>query len=155
MLIFLDIDGVMVPAKSWKAPELLSDGFAAFSGRATTVLRQLVAEGGTVVLTSSHKSNHSKAEWKEIFRLRGIALENLLVLDPNSGGLSRKDEILQWMRLHMVDDRFVILDDDKSLNGLPPSLKQKLILTDSLVGLTEHHLDSVRAAADVAGAWRI
>jgi hypothetical protein len=31
MLIFLDIDGVMVPAKSWERPVLLKDGFPAFS----------------------------------------------------------------------------------------------------------------------------
>ena len=33
MLLFLDIDGVMVPAKGWKSPELLNDGFPAFSSR--------------------------------------------------------------------------------------------------------------------------
>lgn len=27
MLILLDIDGVMVPANSWKRPEFLADGF--------------------------------------------------------------------------------------------------------------------------------
>jgi hypothetical protein len=30
MLIFLDIDGVMVCVKGWKSPELLNDGFPAF-----------------------------------------------------------------------------------------------------------------------------
>ncbi|MDI3318583.1 HAD domain-containing protein [Pinibacter soli] len=43
MLIFLDIDGVMVPAKGWKAPEMLSDGFPAFSNKATNALRNLVS----------------------------------------------------------------------------------------------------------------
>ena len=29
MIIFLDIDGVMVPAKGWKVPDQLDDGFPA------------------------------------------------------------------------------------------------------------------------------
>ena len=33
MLFFLDIDGVMVPAKGWKSPEFLDDGFPAFNIR--------------------------------------------------------------------------------------------------------------------------
>ena len=66
MLIFLDIDGVMVPAKGWKSPEFLSDGFPAFSNRATLVLQQLISEEVTVMLTTSHKSKYSIEEWKSI-----------------------------------------------------------------------------------------
>ena len=38
MLLFLDIDGVMVPAKGWKSAELLEDGFPVFSTKATEIL---------------------------------------------------------------------------------------------------------------------
>ena len=31
MLVFLDIDGVMAPAKSWQRPDILEDGFVDFS----------------------------------------------------------------------------------------------------------------------------
>ncbi|MFZ6024317.1 MAG: hypothetical protein ACOYVG_07650 [Bacteroidota bacterium] len=54
MLFFLDIHGVMVPAKSWKAPECLHDGFPAFSTRASRTLQQMMAEEDTVMLTTSH-----------------------------------------------------------------------------------------------------
>ncbi len=57
MFIFLDIDGVMVPAQGWKSPELLNDGFPVFSNKASRVLQSLISEDTTVMLTTSHKSN--------------------------------------------------------------------------------------------------
>ena len=66
MLVFLDRDGVMVPAKSWTSPQLLSDGFPAFSDKAVRVLQHVVSGGVTVMLTTSHKSRFSVEEWKNI-----------------------------------------------------------------------------------------
>ena len=59
MLLFLDIDGVMVPAKSWKSHEFLDDGFPAFSKKAILALQYLISEETTVLLTTSHKSKFS------------------------------------------------------------------------------------------------
>lgn len=44
MLLFLDIDGVMVPAKSWERPALLDDGFPAFSSKTIAALQRLIFE---------------------------------------------------------------------------------------------------------------
>jgi hypothetical protein len=145
MLIFLDIDGVMVPAKSWNSPALLSDGFYEFSAKATHVLQSLVREGDTVMLTTSHKSRYSISEWKEIFRNRGIVISELRTLEENRIGISRRDEILNWFNLNRVTEEFIIIDDDKSLNNLPPFLKENLILTSPLVGLTHIHLDAIKS----------
>lgn len=145
MLIFLDIDGVMVPAKSWKSPALLSDGFFEFSSTATRVLQGLVEGGATVMLTTSHKSRYTISEWKEIFLRRGIVINELNVLEENALGISRKDEILNWFNLNDVTESFVIIDDDKSLNELPSFLKQNLVLTSSLIGLTNNHLDEIKS----------
>jgi hypothetical protein len=145
MLIFLDIDGVMVPAKGWKSPELLSDGFPAFSEKATAVLRSLVSEADTVILTSSHKSNYSVDEWKNIFKKRDINIENIQCLDQNIQNLSRKDEILRWFNATNSDNQFIIIDDDKSLNSLPDTLKRNLVLTSSYVGLSPQHLADIQA----------
>ena len=149
MLIFLDIDGVMVPAKGWKAPELLQDGFPAFSSQAISVLQPLVAEGATVMLTTSHKSNYSIQEWKEIFRKRGITIDKLGVLDKNVGNLNRREEIMQWININLDNDNFVIMDDDKSLNDLPAFLKAKLLLTSSHIGLKQGHLEHARELAAI------
>ena len=137
MLIFLDIDGVMVPAKGWKSPEFLNDGFPAFSSRSTSALRSLISEGGTVMLTTSHKSNFSIDEWKAIFRNRGIDIENIQSLPSNVNNVSRKDEIVNWFSINNLNGDFVIIDDDKSLNELPNFLKDNLVQTSSYIDLTE------------------
>lgn len=145
MLIFLDIDGVMVPAKSWTRPDLLSDGFAAFSTNATKVLQRLISADTTVILTTSHKSNYSIEEWKGIFKVRGIIIDKLSCLPANTGNLSRKEEIMNWLGLNKGNERYIIVDDDKSLNDLPAMLKDNLIQTSSHIGLTEEHLEIARA----------
>ena len=137
MRIFLDIDGVMVPASSWKRSELLSDGFSAFNANAVLNLQRILsATGATITLTTSHKSNYTIEQWQEIFINRGInvAIEKL---GDNHNNLSRKDEILNWLNDHINDCRFVIIDDDKSLNELPDNVKKRLVLTSPLVCLTE------------------
>jgi hypothetical protein len=144
MLIFLDIDGVMVPAKSWKNPELLDGGFPAFSLKAVHVLQQLITNDTTIMLTTSHKTSYTLTRWKEIFKTRGIEINTIKSLDENTNFLNRKDEVLNWFNLNNVNEKFVIIDDDKSLNGLPDFLKTKLILTSPLIGLTESHLEEIK-----------
>lgn len=135
MLILLDIDGVMVPATSWKPSEILNDGFASFNSRAASNLQRIISEtGASIVLTTSHKSSYSLEEWKNIFQNRGINVNGISKLDDNTSNLNRKDEILNWLKDKTIED-YVIIDDDKSLNGLPMSIKEKLVLTSSLVGL--------------------
>jgi len=145
MLVFLDIDGVMVPAKGWKIPELLIDGFPSFSGRATHTLQRLLSEELTILLTTSHKSNFSIAEWKSIFRNRDIKIEKIKTLPANVTNLTRKDEIMNWFITNHIKENFVIIDDDTSLNGLPSFLKQHLILTSPYIGLTEDHLEAIES----------
>ncbi len=145
MRIFLDIDGVMVPAKSWQRPELLNDGFPSFSSKATYVLQRLISEDTIIMLTTSHKGNHSVEEWKSIFKNRNINIENLQRLPTNVDSLSRKDEILRWVNINGISDDFIILDDDKSLNELPTFLKENLVQTSALIGLTEEHLEIAEA----------
>jgi hypothetical protein len=145
MFIFLDIDGVMVPSKSWESPKLLSDGFPEFSTKAIRVLQNLISDDTTVMLTTSHKSRFNIEEWKEIFHRRGITVNSLKSLDESNFGVSRKDEILNWFNLNTINDNFVIIDDDKSLNALPPFLKENLILTSPMVGLTDIHFDLIKS----------
>ncbi|RFM26438.1 HAD domain-containing protein [Deminuibacter soli] len=145
MLVFLDIDGVMVPAIGHRRPEVLADGFVAFSNKSARALDRLITEyDATVVLTTSHKSNYSIEEWEKIFKNRGIHSKKVKSIYPNKDHLSRKEEILNWFSLNNTEEDFVIIDDDKSLNGLPKDLKAHLILTSSYVGLTEEHLNDVK-----------
>ena len=140
MLLFLDIDGVMVPGASWKTPENLEDGFPMFSSKAVEALKRLVSNDTKVILTTSHKSRFTPVEWKKIFQRRGIKVNKLSCLDPNPSFLKRKDELLNWFDVHKTHEDFIIIDDDSSLHALPARLKEHLIVTSSLVGLTQEHL---------------
>jgi hypothetical protein len=139
MLILLDIDGVMVPANSWKKPEFHEDGFPMFNLRSVTALQKVIAEtGASLLLTTSHKSKYNIAQWRNIFKSRGIKAKNIHRLSSNSLETNRKDEILDWyMTKHVPSEEFVIIDDDKLLNELPVNIKNKLVLTSPSVGLTD------------------
>lgn len=145
MLILLDIDGVMVPATSWRKQEILDDGFPSFSNKASLALQKIIDEtNADILLTTSHKSNYSIAEWQSILKLRGINSSKINSLPENTSMANRKDEILNWYTNNKSKDGFVILDDDKSLNDLPNFLKQKLVLTSPMIGLTnELALDAI------------
>lgn len=136
MLIFLDIDGVMTPAASWKPSINLEDGIPMFTDKAIAALNDLITNDSTVILTTSHRTRFTHDEWRGIFERRGIKINGLLSLEPNSDFKRRKDEILGWLNIHDVSQDFVIIDDDTSLHGLSKDLKEHLILTSSLIGLT-------------------
>ena len=140
MIILLDIDGVMVPATLWKQPEFLNDGFPAFSLKAVSSLQAIVSQTrASVVLTSSHKFKFSLSEWKDIFLKRGLSICSIDRLEDNTNFLTRKEEVLRWVQLNQYKD-FIIIDDDKSLNGLPLEIKKRLILTSPMIGLSDEHV---------------
>jgi len=143
MLILLDIDGVMVPANSWRKPELLEDGFAAFDVKSINAFQKIIAEtDASILLTTSHKSKYSIAQWISIFKLRNIFVKNISTLADSNSNLSRKEEVLNWYQSeHRSTENFVIIDDDKSLNALPNNIKANLVLTSSSVGLTNELAD--------------
>ncbi len=147
MLLFLDIDGVMVSGAGWKTPANLEDGFPMFSPKAVDALKQLVSKNTHVVLTTSHKSRFSVPEWKKIFEKRGVMINVLSCLDPNNTFRTRKDALLHWFDTNQTVENFLIIDDDSSLHALPARLKQHLIITSPLVGLTREHLAQVRTFA--------
>jgi hypothetical protein len=135
MLILLDIDGVMLPAASWRTTENLSDGFPGFTKHAVKNLKKLLSEThASIVLISTHKTRFSNSEWRNIFRNRGI--EATIDVLENENDSNRKDEIVNWYNTHSNED-FIIIDDDKSLNDLPERIKHNLVQTKSLVGFNE------------------
>jgi hypothetical protein len=139
MLIYLDIDGVMVPANSWRRPEMLEDGFPEFSSKAVLSLNRIISNSNAnIVLTTSHKHKYTIKEWKTIFKRRNINVDKISRLPKNSNHLDRKEELLKWFDNKHLLGKFLIIDDDKSLNGLPDFLKNKLIQTSGSVGLTDY-----------------
>ena len=142
MIILLDIDGVMLPLKSWKIPDFLEDGFMKFDNKAIFTLNILLEKTkAKIALTSSHKSNYSNIEWINLFKNRGI---NAIIetLPNNINNLSRKDEIIHYLNDNNIDD-YIIIDDDPQLNSLPNNIKQRLFLTSPLIGLTEDFINKI------------
>jgi hypothetical protein len=146
MFILLDIDGVMVPAASWRRPELLNDGFPKFSNTAISSLQRIISEtGATIMLTTSHKSSYDLSQWKDIFSNRGINA-NIDKLPDNYLSLNRRQEIAIWLNTNSYSE-FIIIDDDTSLNDLPAIYKDHLVLTSPMVGLNN---DAASKALDIS-----
>lgn len=142
MLLYLDIDGVMVPANSWRKPEILEDGFPEFSSKAARSLNRIISNSSAdIVLTTSHKHKYTLNEWNNIFRRRNINVNKISRLPKNTRHLNRKEELMHWFNGNKRGNDFLIIDDDKSLNGLPEYLKNNLIQTSGSVGLTEYLAD--------------
>lgn len=142
MLILLDIDGVMVPANSWKRPEILEDNFMNFSLQATKALEKIISStSADILLTTSHKDSFSLNQWKKIFENRNINIRKIGKLPKNINNLNRKDEVLDWFTSNNIAQNFIIIDDDKSLNSLPGFLKNRLVQTSATVGLTDFLAD--------------
>jgi hypothetical protein len=124
MLLYLDIDGVMVPANSWRKPEILEDGFPEFSSQAVRSLVRIISNSSAdIVLTTSHKHKYTLQEWHTIFKRRNINVNKITRLSKNTNHLNRKDELLLWFNDKHLNENFIIIDNDKSLNGLPEFLK--------------------------------
>ncbi|MGM9475572.1 HAD domain-containing protein [Pedobacter sp. GSP4] len=149
MLLLLDIDGVMVPANSWRRPEILADGFVEFSPQAVKALNKILQHHDfEIVLSTSHKFKYSLNQWLAIFNARNINLSSINRLPDNISLSNRKNEILNWFTSHHGNEDFIILDDDKSLNDLPPHLKDRLVQTSGSVGLTDYLADKVLTLAE-------
>jgi hypothetical protein len=136
MNILLDIDGVMLPAATWKSPQNLSDGFPAFENSAVKSLNRILEKSNpTIVLTTSHRNRFNTQEWKQIFSARGVFANVQVCSIPYETRQSRYELIMTWVSENNSSNDFVIIDDDKSLNQLPANLKSHLFLTSPLIGL--------------------
>lgn len=139
MIIFIDIDGVMVPIKSWQAPKMLTDGFMEFSQNSIMTLQNIINKYSdiTLIITSSHKGRFTINQWINIFEKRNIKINKIEILE--SDFITRIDQIVNYLET-INEENFLIIDDDTSLNDLPKHLKQKLILTKPMLGLIEQDL---------------
>lgn len=137
MKIFLDIDGVMVHANPSKKLDFEKDGFYKFNVEAINALKFLVKPSNEVILSTSHRFRFDLDEWFKIFSTRGLNFKSLSIIDYDiDNNLSRKDLILYWIKEKgIVPEDFIIIDDDKSLNGLSDEYKNRLVLTNPYIGL--------------------
>lgn len=138
MILFLDIDGVMVHANPHKSVDLEEDGFYKFSVLALSALNSIDLTNFEIILSTSHRFRFSITEWEKNFEKREIRFNKISIIDyPLEFRYSRKEEIENWIIEHNINpEDIVIIDDDKSLNSLPEKYKRRLVLTNSYTGLT-------------------
>jgi hypothetical protein len=129
----------MVKAQSWSRPELLADGFSRFMPRAVDNLNKILeSTHASILLITSHRNTYSDDKWLNIFDNRDVHVSSISKLNTSYNTLnplSRADEILSWYKSSSHNESFVIIDDDSSLNSLPPHLKDKCVITKPLIGL--------------------
>ncbi|MDN3693801.1 HAD domain-containing protein [Chryseobacterium tructae] len=135
MKLFLDIDGVMVHANPHRTIELEDDGFYRFASKAISVINSI--ENAEIILSTSHRHRFTIHEWEKIFEKRGIHFVSISIIETeNSHKISRREEIEKWVNLKNYSvNEIIIIDDDKSLNGLPHPLKDRVVLTSPYQGL--------------------
>ncbi len=89
-----------------------------------------------VVLTTTHRIHYDNQTWQQLLANRGIITHKVSKLNEVKHHFdigNRFDEIMQWIeqQADINNNRdFIIIDDDKSLNNLPPIIKDKWIQTD-------------------------
>ncbi|MEO0505721.1 MAG: HAD domain-containing protein [Bacteroidota bacterium] len=138
--LILDIDGVLITNPPWKADQILSDRYSEFNETCVGNLNELlnVAEFD-IWLSSTRRMKKNLVEFNEIFGNRGIKQKLKGFLPEYADCKNRKEEVLKFITEFGPTD-FLIIDDDKSLNGLTESLKRKLILTELTKGFDSQKL---------------
>jgi len=138
VFILLDIDGVMLP-EPCEGIQILSDGFKAFDIDAAKNLSLLIEKtSASVILSSNHRVSHSKEKWVTIFNNRGVDINQIEFINdlPFEKMMDRATELRAWVDAHGNEASYVIIDDDHSLNTLPPDIQQRCVQTNPLIGLT-------------------
>lgn len=138
--ILLDIDGVMVITPTWRQPDFLADGFMAFDSQCANRLATLVTQTqADIVLTSTHRIHYDEKTWQTLLANRGIITHNVSKVNQVTRFVdfkSRDIEITDWVNHHPTE-KFIIIDDDKSLRNLPDSIKDVWVETQFLTGFND------------------
>jgi Swiss Army Knife RNA repair-like protein len=145
MTILLDIDGVLVTTPPWRTVEQHEDGFMKFNEEASRNLAELLSKtDAEVVLTTTHRITYSTDKWIDIFQNRGIPVTKLTKLNALTAIHEMKDrgtEILEWVQNIEGSSKYVILDDDLSINNLPNQIRDKWVKTQSFRGFNKECLN--------------
>uniref|UniRef100_UPI00188F2F5D HAD domain-containing protein n=1 Tax=Pararhodonellum marinum TaxID=2755358 RepID=UPI00188F2F5D len=139
-LLILDLDGVLLTNPSWRADRIHPDGYSDFDESCVENLNQLLTFAHFEIwLSSSRRTAKTLTEFNVIFKNRGIQKEIAGFLPEYAECKNRQEEISKFINEFNVSD-FLIIDDDKSLNGLESEIKEKLILTELTKGFNSDKL---------------
>lgn len=137
----MDLDGVLITTPIWKADEMDSDGYSKFNKDCVANLNSLLSKYDfDIWLSSTRRTVKTLAEFNKIFKNRNIESEIKGFLPEFPECKTRKDEIIRFIEEFEISD-FLIIDDDKSLNGIDENHKEKLILTELQKGFDSVKLE--------------
>ncbi|WP_299889999.1 HAD domain-containing protein [uncultured Lacinutrix sp.] len=138
--MILDLDGVLITNPSWKADQIHSDGYSEFNKSCVENFNQLLSLSDfDIWLSSTRRTVKTLAEFNVIFENRGIKNDIVGFLPEYVNCKNRKEEILKFIAEFKISN-FLIIDDDKSLNGLNNEIKENLILTELTKGFNSEKL---------------
>lgn len=138
--LLLDLDGVLITTPSWKADEIEEDGYSKFNDGCIDRLNVLLEHKRIQIwLSSSRRTTKTLNEFNKIFKARSINGRITGFLPIYEDCKNRKEEILNFIKEKGIT-KYLILDDDNSLNGLNKEVKGKLVKTDYLIGFSEDNL---------------
>ena len=116
-VIFLDIDGVLAPIRTW-------DRYEDLDAACVQVLNEIVAQcSADVVVSSTWRYGKTVAELQEILDAQGFAGRVLDKTPSDLPGADRAEEIAAWLAEHEAVD-YVIIDDHVIVGELRTHLVQ-------------------------------
>lgn len=120
-VIFLDIDGPMIPGRAY-ALRTQTRRPPPFDPIAVGMVRQLCAEGAAqIVISSTWRKRRTRDGMMDILRQNGLG--DVPLHDdwgtPVLESQPRGQQIAAWLRNHPTVDHYVALDDDPSIRTLP------------------------------------
>ncbi len=129
-ILILDLDGVLITTPTWKSDEMDLDGYSKFNNDCVANLNKLLSSYDFEIwLSSTRRTVKTLTEFNLIFTNRNIQQSIKGFLPTYQGFKTRKDEILKFIEEVDISE-FLIIDDDKSLNELPKSYQNHLVLTE-------------------------
>jgi hypothetical protein len=123
-VIFLDIDGVLAPIRTWER-------YGDLDAACIEVLNDIVARSGAdVVVSSTWRYGRTAAELQTMLEAQGFVGRVIDITPSGTPGASRGDEIAAWLVEHEVTG-YVIIDDHVDVGAL----RVHLVQTHSAHGL--------------------
>lgn len=142
--LILDLDGVLITTPPWKSDQIHADGYSEFDISCVENLNKLLLQTKfDIWLSSTRRTVKTITEFNLIFKNRKIRNKIIGFLPQYSTSRSRKEEIEQFITDKNVLN-YLIIDDDKSLNGLDKKMKKYLVLTELTKGFNSEKLQEAK-----------
>jgi hypothetical protein len=139
-VIFLDIDGVLLPARAY-VMRTQARRLPPFDPIGVSMVTRLCEEtGAKLVISSTWRKRRPRAEMCVVLLENGFEAPGALMHEdwatPVLDSQPRGQQIAAWLRNHPTVETYVALDDDPSIAGLSGAV---LCPSDDGIGLEQYN----------------